>query len=424
MNLQDLLKERKATYDKADVILSAAERAGRDLTQHESNEVDMAVARVKDLNSQIQQREAKTTLRLLMTDGKLIPGNTNAGGVLAKPQPKTLSSDYVSALFASIKSGGRIASDVLSEGADGIGGYAVPTLSAALREGSNAAGGFATPSMVDQQIVPLASAEMAIRTLASVLPTSMDVKIPIKATKGTAAAKAEGDGTGTNVFGGTAPTLTQKTLTAYMAGDILDISWEALQDISFFQAFATDDIINAVLEYEEPKFISGSGSGEPEGVLTGCDVGTTVTGAHAVQGVITLDSIYDLVATLNEVYHSDAAFLMQRSVGLFIRKLQRQANLFEPVWTRENGKDYLLGYPVAFSQSMPDGSTDQDKPIVFGSFKRGYVIGDRGGSGINVKILDQPKAKEGITQLLAYRRTDGRVRRSEALKALKLATGA
>jgi hypothetical protein len=41
-----------------------------------------------------------------------------------------------------------------------------------------------------------------------------------------------------------------------------------------------------------------------------------------------------------------------------------------------------------------------------------------------VKILDQPKAKEGITQLLAYRRTDGRVRRSEALKALKLATGA
>ena len=66
------------------------------------------------------------------------------------------------------------------------------------------------------------------------------------------------------------------------------------------------------------------------------------------------------------------------------------------------------------------GSTGT-KPIVFGDFKRGFVIGNRGGSGINVKILDQPKAKEGITSLLSYRRTDSRVRRSEALKAYVLA---
>jgi HK97 family phage major capsid protein len=127
---------------------------------------------------------------------------------------------------------------------------------------------------------------------------------------------------------------------------------------------------------------------------------------------------------LKATYHANAAFLMQRPVALAIRKLQRQANLFEPVFTRNNSQDYLLGYPVEYSGSMPDGTTDQDKPIVFGDFKAGFVIGDRGGSGINVKVLDQPKANLGITQLLAYRRTDSRVRRSEALKSLKLATGA
>ena len=41
-------------------------------------------------------------------------------------------------------------------------------------------------------------------------------------------------------------------------------------------------------------------------------------------------------------------------------------------------------------------------------------------AGINVKILDQPKAVEGILQFLAYRRTDGRVRRSEAIQAITL----
>ena len=405
-NLFSLKQARQTALDAADGMIAAVERANRQLTREEAAAVDSRMAEVTRLNADIAAIESTNTLQRHLKNGMLIPGGPNGNGaVITKPQPKTLAAEYVSDFFEHIMSGGH-------------------KTSAALYEGSNSAGGFAVPSVVDQQIVPLAPQEMGIRKLATVLPTSMDVKIPIKATKGTAAAKLEGDGTGSNLFGGTSPTLTQKTLGAFMAGDVLDVSWESLQDMQFFQAFATDDIITAVLEFEGPRYIHGTGSGQPEGVLTGCDTGVTVTGAHAVQGVLTLDSIYDLVASLNGLYHTDAAFLMQRAVGLQIRKLQRQANLFEPVWTRENGVDYLLGYPVEFDSNMPDGSTDQDKPIVFGSFKRGFVIGDRGGSGVNVKVLDQPKAVEGITQLLAYRRSDSRVRRSEALKALKLATGA
>ena len=88
--------------------------------------------------------------------------------------------------------------------------------------------------------------------------------------------------------------------------------------------------------------------------------------------------------------------------------------------SRENGKDYLHGYPVTFSTAMP-ASLPRATPLFFGDFKQGYVIGDRGGSGNQVKILDQPKAVEGIFVLLGYRRTDGRVRRSEAVQAVSLA---
>lgn len=420
MQLQDMIKTRRETITAAEDIVTKAEEQSRALSANEQATFDRHMDTVHELDKKILISKSQNTLGAIAraNGGRIIPGSSNSGSVVPRPQRKTLSSDYVAALFASIKSGGRIGGDVLNEGADELGGFAVPTLSAALYEGSNAAGGFAVPSMVDQQIVPLAPNEMGIRKLATVVPTSMDVKFPIKLTKGTAAAKAEGDGTGSNVFGGTAPTLAQKTLSAFMAGDILDVSWEALQDITFFQAFATDDIINAVLEYEEPKFISGTGTGQAEGVLTGCDTGVTT----AVGGSVNLDNIYDLVATLNAVYHPGAAFLMNRLCSLKIRKLQRQANLFEPVWTRVGNQDYLLGYEVEYSSSLTsDLTTAGGKPIVFGDFKRGYVIGDRGGSGINVKILDQPKAKEGITQLLAYRRTDGRVRRSEALKAYVLA---
>ncbi len=415
-------KERNEHLTKAEALVATAEREKRGMTNVETHDFDMAMSIVANLDRNIAAIESKNTLRAQFPRG-VIPGN-GADSRITKPQPKTLSHDYVSALFASIKSGGRIASDVLSEGADALGGYAVPTLIAALREGSNAAGGYAVPIVVDSQIVPLAPNEMAIRQLATVIETSSDIKIPTKATKGTAAAKLEGDGTGTNVFGGTAPTLGQVTLSAFMGGDILDVSWEALEDISLFQAFCVDDLITAITEYEEPKFISGTGSGQPQGIATGADVGVTVTGGHLVQGAITIDSLDDLIGSLKESYLPNASLLMRRATAVSIRKLLRALNLFEPRWTRVGTQDYYDGFPVFYSSAMPDGLTDQDRPVLFGDFKRAFVIGDRGGSGIRVKILDQPKAAEGITQLLAYRRTDSRVRRSEAVKALKLATGA
>jgi HK97 family phage major capsid protein len=58
--------------------------------------------------------------------------------------------------------------------------------------------------------------------------------------------------------------------------------------------------------------------------------------------------------------------------------------------------------------------------MLFGSFQDGYVIGDRGGAGTFVKILDQPLATAGQTVLLAYKRVDGRVRRSEAIQAVTI----
>jgi len=57
---------------------------------------------------------------------------------------------------------------------------------------------------------------------------------------------------------------------------------------------------------------------------------------------------------------------------------------------------------------------------LFGSFQDGYVIGDRGGAGTFVKLLDQPLATSGQTILLGYKRVDGRVRRSEALQAITI----
>jgi HK97 family phage major capsid protein len=171
--------------------------------------------------------------------------------------------------------------------------------------------------------------------------------------------------------------------------------------------------------YEENLFVNGTGTGQAQGLIGNVGVGVTEE-PDSAGNLVSISGTLDILSKLNAIYHNGASWLMSRPTSIIIRKAQVQANLFEPVWTREGGQDYLHGYPVEYSTSMPAAARGA-APVLFGDFKLGYVIGDRGGSGINVKILDQPLATQGQIILLAYRRMDGRVRRSEAIQGYNVA---
>jgi HK97 family phage major capsid protein len=88
-----------------------------------------------------------------------------------------------------------------------------------------------------------------------------------------------------------------------------------------------------------------------------------------------------------------------------------------------DGTERILGRPVFFdlnAPALPTATSAGVVPILYGDFKAGYLIGVRGGAGINVKVLDQPWAAQGQLGILAYRRLDGRVRRSEAMQAITI----
>jgi HK97 family phage major capsid protein len=404
MKLFDLKQQHTHALNKADSILRAAETAGRELTDAESMDVDMAMSAANALKPQIAAIESKNTLRSQFPNGMVLaePNGSDSGSARAfqKNSPVRLTAEYADAFF----------DWVATRGSKG---------SAALYEGAGSAGGFVVPVTVDQQIVPLAPTDMGVRSIATVIPTSNDIKIPRATTISTAAAKAE-SGASSNSFTESEPVLDQFTLSAFMAGNTHVLSWELMQDVQSFQSFAIGDLLLSMSLFEENWFVNGTGTNQAQGLIG--NVGAGVTGVLVGSdnyGSELLDATYDVQGTLKGAYHEGASFLMQRATGVLLRKAQKQANLFEPVFTRSNGQDYLHGYPVTYSTAMPAiaaGAT----PVLFGNFKLGYVIGDRGGSGVNVKILDQPLALQGQTILLAYRRTDGRVRRSEAIQAITL----
>jgi HK97 family phage major capsid protein len=396
MNLFEMKKQHANALSKAESILSLAENSGRELTASEQADLDVCHTAVKSLAPQIKQIESKNTLTPLFNKVGGAGLLSQDGGVRSLKTPtRTLSHDYVQGFYEYVSSKGTSVSAALYEESDGSGGYAVPIV-------------------VDDQIVPLAPNEMAVRQLAQVIPTTSDIKVPSQLTFATATAKAENA-----AFAESDPTLGQFTLSAFMAGILNTISWELAQDVPVFQSFAVQDMILAQQMFEENLYVNGTGTGQAQGLIG--NVGAGVTEEPDANGnLVSISGILDLIASLKGQYHSNASFLMTRATSVVIRKAQVQANLFEPAWTREGGVDRLFGYPVYFSTSLPTAARSAT-PVLFGDFKSGYVIGDRGGSGINVKILDQPLASQGQLQILTYRRTDGRVRRSEAVQPYVIA---
>ena len=263
--LAELKQNRKAAIDKADAIIASAENAGRALTDNENSDLDAVMTETTALTSRIAAIEKVNTLRLLpdgtglgirQSDGSVLPIGASSGrGATRSHQRKVLGEDYRNAFQAFLLSGGE-------------------RVDAALYEGLNSAGGYAVPVEVDGQIVPLAPPETGLRKLATVLNTTNDLRVPRQIAASTAAYKAESGAT-TNNFVETGPSLDQFTLSAFMAGAFVKMSFELAQDVPAFQAFAVNDLMNAQQQVEEGWFVSGSGVNQAQGLLGNVGAGVT-----------------------------------------------------------------------------------------------------------------------------------------------------
>jgi HK97 family phage major capsid protein len=285
---------------------------------------------------------------------------------------------------------------------------------AALGEGGTAAdGSFLVPNQTDPSIPNLAVIEASARKLSRVITTEMDVKLPYQASKTVAALKAESNNTSTNAFATNVPTFNTTTLTAYMAGDSVAVSWELMQDVKALSQFITADLNRAVYNYEEGMFINGTGTGQPLGYVTGATQFATEA--------LSINNILDLIASIKAAYFSGSSFLMNRSEFHRLYKAQIASSQFQTYVTYDvNGQPRILGFPVYFSSVMPTylASPATTGAVLFGDFSAGWVIGDRGDANIRVKVLDQVAALNGQTIVLGYRRTDQRCVLQEAVACL------
>ena len=278
-----------------------------------------------------------------------------------------------------------------------------------MQEGVSTDGGYLVPTEWDNRLIDTLDEENIMRKLGTSITTSGEHEITISATKPAAAWLSEGDSlTFSNA------TFNQRTLKAYKLAVGVQVTNELLTDAMFdLETFILDQFGKALSNAEEDKFINGTGTNQPSGILNDAQIGVTTTSTTA----ITSDEIINLVYSLKRPYRKNASFIVNDSTLAAVRKLKDSTSNY--LWTpsfNAGEADRLLGYPIYTSAYMPTIAAGQ-KVILFGDISY-YNIGDRGVR--TFQQLNEVYAPNFMTGFLMSERVDGVLVLLEAVQVLQM----
>lgn len=283
-----------------------------------------------------------------------------------------------------------------------------------LSEGTDADGGYLVPEDFERDIVTALEEENVIRSLAKVITTQHERKIPVATGHSTAQWTAENA-----AYTESNPTFGQKQIDAFKLTDLARVSVELLQDSAFdIEDYLMKEFARAFGIAEEEAFCVGTGTNRPTGIFTAN--GGTVGVTAAANNAITADELISLVYALKSPYRRNAKFLMNDATISAIRKLKDQngAYLWQPS-LQAGQPDRLLGYDLYTSPYVPTMAAGA-LTVAFGDFKN-YWIGDR--AGRTVQRLNELYATNGQIGYVATERVDGKVILPEGIQLLKMKAG-
>jgi HK97 family phage major capsid protein len=221
------------------------------------------------------------------------------------------------------------------------------------------------------------------------------------------------------------PTLAQPTVTVFMARGFIPYSIELGQDYPSFAAEMSTLLAEGYDELLVDKFTRGTGTGEPQGVLTilsataGNRVGVQTSGVN-----FSATDPYTVWQALGQRFRRRASWLMSVDVNNKLRQLGT-ANVFHAYTENLPAEwaDQLFGKQTYESPYMPNTTTStaaNSGLAIVGDFKN-YLIARRGGMSVeNIPHLFSTTTNlpSGTRGWFAYSRIGGGVVNTSGFKLL------
>jgi HK97 family phage major capsid protein len=206
---------------------------------------------------------------------------------------------------------------------------------------------------------------------------------------------------------------------------------ESLDDLFFnVDNWLVESASEAIAAGEGVSFISGNGTKKPTGFLAGpTPVATTdasrafgtlqyIASGQAAAMPTSLDTLYDVVYSLRARYRNNARWVTSKLLLSSLRKYKDSTGQY--LWQNAvvaGQPDSFMGYPVVEAEDMPAVAANAF-PLAFGDFKEGYLIADLVGMRMTRDEITTP----GVVKFYIRKRVGGKLRNTQAIKLLKIAT--
>lgn len=289
-----------------------------------------------------------------------------------------------------------------------------------LSVGSDSDGGYLVTSAMSSRIVQAIFETSPMRQLASVESISTDALDLIDDHSSAVAGWTTETGTITET---SSPTLAKRHIPTHEMYAQPKATQKLVDDSAIdIEAWLSAKIADIFARTQNTAFISGSGVGQPRGILTyaaGTSWGQIQQVNSGTNGQVTSDALINLFYALKDGYARRASFLMNRAVVQQVRLL-KQATTNQYMWQpglAAGAPDTLLGVPVYMASDMPTAATNS-LSVAVGDFAAAYQIVDR----IGIRILRDPYTEKPFVKFYATARVGGDVVNSEAIKLMKLST--
>jgi HK97 family phage major capsid protein len=296
----------------------------------------------------------------------------------------------------------------------------------ALSAGSGPDGGYLAPAAIETEILARLAVISPIRAISSVRSVSTGTYKKAYSTTGPVAGWAGETAARPQTNSQVLAELSFPAMELYaMPAATQTLLDDAVVDIDRWIA---EEVETVFAEQEGLAFVSGDGVNRPRGFLnypqvanaswTWGNVGVLNTGvAGAFPASNPSDVLVDLIYAVRSGYRQNGSFVLNRKTQGVIRKFKdAQGNYLWQPPASADANATLMGFPVVEAEDMPDIAASSVS-VVFGDFRRGYLIVDRTG----VRILRDPYSAKPYVLFYTTKRVGGGIQDFAALKGLRFA---
>lgn len=362
---------------------------------------DADMAQLTDIKAQADRLQAALDAR---ADDAELDRLADAG---ARRQPNAKAGDRARELYAKWLRGGdkAITAEEWTE------------IRATMSTTTPAEGGYSVQSDVASMLIDAMKAFGGMREAATIITTEKGNPLSFPSSDGTAE-------TGEQIAENTTataldPSFGTVALNTYkFSSKIVAIPIELLQDTTIdMDGFLNRRLAQRLGRITNTRYTTGTGSGQPNGVVTAAGLGKTGTTGQTT--TVIFDDLVDLIHSVDPEYRKAAGvrFMMHDLSLAKVRKLKDSGGrpIFLPGYDGLGRPmpDTILGYPVTVNQDVAQMAANA-KSILFGDFSQYYI---RDAMDVTVfRFTDSAYTKLGQVGFLAWMRSGGNLLDTGAVK--------